>query len=104
MAPYVLRRWDEPHLFDALCELFASSGYGDGRYGTVFVRHEEYEYFFKTPTEMLVFSKGFGSFTALEDAALNAYNKIADEYYSEQARDIAAYDPSFGGRPHCTVL
>lgn len=101
---YVLRRWDEPHLFDALCGLFVSAGTGDGRYGTVFVRRDEYEYFFKTPTEMLVFSKGFGSFTALEDAAMSAYNTVVDAYNFSQAEDIASYDPAFGGRPHCTVL
>lgn len=105
MIPYVLRRWDEPHLFDAMCALFASNGNAPGnRYGTVFVRKDEYEYFFKAPTELLVFSKGFGSYTSLEDAALDVYNGMVDAYRAEQAEDIAAYDPAFGGRPYCTVL
>lgn len=102
MAPCVLRRWDEPHLFDALCALFASVPGNDDRYGTVAARGTTYEYFFKTRVEMLVFVRGSGSYADLEEAALEAYD--ADPVRDERARDLAAFDPSFGGRPHCRVL
>lgn len=102
MAPYALRRWDEPHLFDALCALFSTHPGNDDRYGTVAALGIEYEYFFKTPVHVLVLVRGSGSYADLEDAALKAYR--VDPVRDEQARDLASFDPSFGGRPHGCVL
>lgn len=102
MAPYALRRWDEPHLFDALCALFATFAGNDDLYGTVVAREARYEYFFKTPVHVLVSVVGSGSYADLEDVALDAYR--ADPRREEQARRLAAFDPSFGGRPHCRAL
>jgi hypothetical protein len=104
MAPYALQRSDEPHLFDALCALFVTRGISDGRYGVVTIRSTTYDFFFKTPTHVLVYLRNFGTYAELEDAALELYNDIVDPYRAREAEDIASYDPAFGGRPYCTAL
>lgn len=104
MAPYSLRRWDEPHLFDALCALFATRGETNGPYGIVTARGASYDFMFKTPTHVLVIIRDVGTYADLEDTALELYNDIVDPVSAYEADDIASYDPAFGGQSCRSIL
>ena len=97
MAPYTLRRSDEPYLFDAMCALFEAKGISDGRYGVVTIRGVAYDFFFKTPTHVLVIIRNTGTYTELEDAALDMFN----------AKDLplpVTGESSFWERPQWCIL
>ena len=110
MAPYTLRRWDEPHLFDALVNYFrATSSFVGDEYGDAYVPSGNPD----VPDHVMFgFSDSFttlrmvtnGSYWTVEDEALKWYNEHVDPCHAAQAEAECAEDPSFAGRPYWTVL
>lgn len=96
MAPYILKRWDEPHLFDALCALLLSRGIHSGEYGLVEVCGTTFHTYFPCPTE-LVISAFDAVYSDLEHEALMQYNELVDPEHLETAESIAACDPAMSG-------
>ncbi len=109
MAPYVLRRWDEPHLFDALCALIAAKGDVYGRYGAVTVARTAFgpatfDVYFPRQTELVASVRGAGSYADLEHEALMHYDELVEPTRLDLAEQLAAYDPAMAGRACRTVL
>lgn len=104
MIPLTLCRWDEPHLFDALCWMFADreAFIGDG-YGELRVNGDHFTFGFPVPTELKI-STHEGSYWAIEHEALAAYNQVVDPDRAAEAQQISDDDPSYGGRPYWDVL
>jgi hypothetical protein len=104
MIPLTLCRRDEPHLFDALCWMFADRGafVGDG-YGELCVDGHHFTFGFPVPTELKISTHG-GSYWAIEHEALAAYNEVVDPDRAAAAQQISDDDPSYGGRPYWDVL
>lgn len=104
MLPMTLNRWDEPHLFDALCWMFMDRGAfaGDG-YGEIDIGGEHFTFGFPTPTELKIGTHD-GSYWTIEHEALAAYNPVVDPDRAAKAQKISDDDPSYGGRPYWDVL
>ena len=91
MAPYTLRRWDEPHLFDALATYFrATSSFVGDEYGDAYVPSGNPD----APDHVVFgFSDSFttlrmvtnGSYWTVEDEALKWYNEHVDPCHAAQA-------------------
>ena len=103
MAPYVLRRWDEPHLFDAMCALLLTRGTHSGEYGLVEIGGATYHTYFPCPTELMV-SGSDAIYSDLEHEALMHYNELVEPSRFEAADELAACDPAMSGRPCWDVL
>lgn len=109
MAPYILRRWDEPHLFDALCALLAADGDVHGQYGTISIDRTvfglvTFDVYFPRPTELVASVRGVGSYADFEHEALMRYEDLADPARLGLAEQIAACDPAMAGRGCRVVL
>lgn len=103
MLPMILRRWDEPHLFDAICWLFEDrKAYIGDAYGELDIGDEHFAFGFPSPTTLKIGTHG--SYATIEHEALTHYNRVVDPDRAESAQAISDDDPSFGGRPYWDVL
>lgn len=104
MAPYILLRADEPHLFDALCGLLTTRGVSCGRYGSLTLGATTFDTCFPTPDKIVISVRGVGVYADLEQEALTRYNSVADPSRLRAAEILATHDPAMSGRPCCLVL